>query len=347
MMNMQNTNAVFVDEKKFKKVAKNLLNKLNTIENQKFKLNSVQELLAESLGFRNYSECKKLLSLKNTENCELFSNDVSSIFENENEFKDKIKKMTIFQQKRMFKIQENNLGIMEGISFENQVYPYIDSYLIMANIHSNISGNENFKTYYLFKDKNEIYKISHLLNVLTKKDMMIIGYQMQHDMELYIKNYQTDYLLLTDLNKHIENIKNKIEDNSKHPILFNNVKYVMDNYLKDLLNLEENYNNVLIYHSEWFKKDNNSRSGYVYNDKITDNEHFYNSWLEMAEYKELITNLLRIGVNQMTLTDLLIFMAKTVDSAKIEKLLSIYKQLNTNMEIVSEISQIFMHKIKN
>ena len=27
--------------------------------------------------------------------------------ENENEFKDKIRKMTIFQQKRMFKIQEN------------------------------------------------------------------------------------------------------------------------------------------------------------------------------------------------------------------------------------------------
>jgi len=346
-MNMQNTNAVFVDEKKFKKVAKNLLNKLNTIENQKFKLNSVQELLAESLGFRNYSECKKLLSLKNTENCEPFSNDVSSIFENENEFKDKIKKMTIFQQKRMFKIQENNSGIMEGISFENQVYPYIDSYLIMANIHSNISGNENFKTYYLFKDKNEIYKISHLLNVLTKKHMMIIGYQMQHDMELYIKNYQKDYVLLTDLNKNIESIMNSIEDNLKNPNDFNNIKYIMNNYLKDLLNLEENYSDTLIYHSKWFQKDTDAPNGYFYSNKITDNEHFYNSWLEMAEYKELVTNLLKIGVNQMTLTDLLIFMAKTVDSAKIEKLLSIYKQLNKNIEIVSEISQIFMHKINN
>ena len=114
-----------------------------------------------------------------------------------------------------------------------------------------------------------------------------------------------------------------------------------------MLNLEKNYSDTLIYHSEWFKKDNNSRSGYVYNDKITDNEHFYNSWLEMAEYKELVTNLLRIGVNQMTLTDLLIFIDKKLYSAKIEKLLSIYKQLNKNIEIVSEISQIFMHKINN
>lgn len=346
-MNMQNTNAVFVDEKKFKKVAKNLLNKLNTIENQKFKLNSVQELLAESLGFRNYSECKKLLSVQNIQNIEQISGDTHFISENGNEFKDKIRKMTIFQQKRMFKIQENNSGIMEGISFENQVYPYIDSYLIMANIHSNISENDNFKTYYLFKDKNEIYKISHLLNVLTQKDIMIIGYQMKHDMELYIENYQKDYLLLTDLNKNIESIINSIEDNLKNPTYFNNIKDIMNNYLKDLLNLEENYSDTLIYHSEWFQKDTDAPNGYFYSNKITYNEHFYNSWLEMAEYKELVTNLLIIGVNQMTLTDLLIFMAKTVDSAKIEKLLSIYKQLNKNIEIVSEISQIFMHEINN
>lgn len=341
-MNMQNTNAVFVDEKKFKKVAKNLLNKLNTIENQKFKLNSVQELLAESLGFRNYSECKKLLSLKNTENCEPFSNDVSSIFENENEFKDKIKKMTIFQQKRMFKIQEN------GSEFKtyavSHIDPYIISYLILASIHSNVVENEKFRTYYLFKDKNKFYSISHLLDVLTKNDIINLSYEILEDISLYINVYQQKYLFLNDLNKNIESSLDEIKFNLNNPSYNNNTTSL---YLKSLLNLEKNYSNTLIYHSKWFQKDIDAPNGYFYSNKITDNEHFYNSWLEMAEYKELVTNLLKIGVDQMTLTDLLIFMAKTVDSAKIEKLLSIYKQLNKNIEIVSEISQIFMYKIKN
>ena len=341
MMNMQNTNAVFVDEKKFKKVAKNLLNKLNTIENQKFKLNSVQELLAESLGFRNYSECKKLLSVQNIGNIEQISGDNHIISENENEFKDKIRKMTIFQQKRMFKIQENGSEFKTYAA--SHIDPYIMSYLILANIHSNVVENERFRTYDLFKDKNKIYSISHLLDVLTKNDIKNLSYNILEDISWYTNLYQHKYLFLNDLNKNIESSLDEIKFNLNNPSYNNKTTSL---YLKSLLNLEKNYSNTLIYHSEWFKKENNSRSGYVYNDKITDNEHFYNSWLEMAEYKELVTNLLRIGVNQMTLTDLLIFMAKTVDSAKIEKLLSIYKQLNKNIEIVSEISQIFMNKIK-
>lgn len=340
-MNMQNTNAVFVDEKKFKKVAKNLLNKLNTIENQKFKLNSVQELLAESLGFRNYSECKKLLSVQNIQNIEQISGDTLFISENGNEFKDKIRKMTIFQQKRMFKIQENGSEFKTYAA--SHIDPYIMSYLILANIHSNVVENEKFRTYDLFKDKNKIYSISHLLDVLTKNDIINLSYEILEDISWYINVYQHKYLFLNDLNKNIESSLDEIKFNLNNPSYNNNTTSL---YLKSLLNLEKNYSNTLIYHSEWFKKNNNSMSGYVYNDKITDNEHFYNSWLEMAEYKELVTNLLRIGVNQMTLTDLLIFMAKTVDSAKIEKLLSIYKQLNKNIEIVSEISQIFMNKIK-
>lgn len=339
MMNMQNTNAVFVDEKKFKKVAKNLLNKLNTIENQKFKLNSVQELLAESLGFRNYSECKKLLSVQNIGNIEQISDDNDII--SENEFKDKIRKMTIFQQKRMFKIQENGSEFKTYAA--SHIDPYIMSYLILANIHSNVVENEKFRTYDLFKDKNKIYSISHLLDVLTKNDIKNLSYNILEDISWYTNLYQHKYLFLNDLNKNIESSLDEIKFNLNNPSYNNKTTSL---YLKSLLNLEKNYSDTLIYHSEWFKKENNSRSGYVYNDKITDNEHFYNSWLEMAEYKELVTNLLRIGVNQMTLTDLLIFMAKTVDSAKIEKLLSIYKQLNKNIEIVSEISQIFMNKIK-
>lgn len=340
-MNMQNTNAVFVDEKKFKKVAKNLLNKLNTIENQKFKLNSVQELLAESLGFRNYSECKKLLSVQNIQNIEQISGDTLFISENGNEFKDKIRKMTIFQQKRMFKIQENGSEFKTYAA--SHIDPYIMSYLILANIHSNVVENEKLKTYDLFKDKNKIYSISHLLDVLTKNDITNLSYNILEDISWYTNLYQHKYLFLNDLNKNIESSLDEIKFNLNNPSYNNKTTSL---YLKSLLNLEKNYSDTLIYHSEWFKKSNNSRSGYVYNDKITDNEHFYNSWLEMAEYKELVTNLLRIGVNQMTLTDLLIFMAKTVDSAKIEKLLSIYKQLNKNIEIVSEISQIFMNKIK-
>ena len=340
-MNMQNTNAVFVDEKKFKKVAKNLLNKLNTIENQKFKLNSVQELLAESLGFRNYSECKKLLSVQNIENIEQISSDNQFIFENGNEFKDKIRKMTIFQQKRMFKIQEN------GSEFKtyavSHIDPYIISYLILANIHSNVVENEKFRTYDLFKDKNKFYSISHLLDVLTKNDIINLSYEILEDISLYINVYQQKYLFLNDLNKNIESSLDEIKFNLNNPSYNNNTTSL---YLKSLLNLEKNYSNTLIYHSKWFQKDIDEPNGYFYSNKITDNEHFYNSWLEMAEYKELVTNLLRIGINQMTLTDLLIFMAKTVDSAKIEKLLSIYKQLNKNIEIVSEISQIFMNKIK-
>ena len=340
-MNMQNTNAVFVDEKKFKKVAKNLLNKLNTIENQKFKLNSVQELLAESLGFRNYSECKKLLSVQNIGNIEQISCDNNIISENENEFKDKIRKMTIFQQKRMFKIQENGSEFKTYAA--SHIDPYIMSYLILANIHSNVVENDKFRTYDLFKDKNKIYSISHLLDVLTKNDIKNLSYNILEDISWYTNLYQHKYLFLNDLNKNIESSLDEIKFNLNNPSYNNQTTSL---YLKSLLNLDKNYSDTLIYHSEWFKKENNSRSGYVYNDKITDNEHFYNSWLEMAEYKELVTNLLRIGVNQMTLTDLLIFMAKTVDSAKIEKLLSIYKQLNKNIEIVSEISQIFMNKIK-
>lgn len=336
-MNIQNTNALFVDEKKFKKIAKNLLNKLNTIENQNFKLNSVQELLAESLGFRNYSECKKLLSIKNIEHV---STNIDNKVEKENAFKDNIKNMTIFQQKRMFKIQENGSEFKTFAA--SHIDPYIMTYLILANMHSNVLENKNFKTYYLFKDKNKIYSISHLLDFLTNNNITDLGYEILHDIKYYTLNYQKNYSF-SDLDKNIENSLDEITTCFTNPCN-NNITTSL--YLKSLLNLEKNYSDTLIYHSDWFQKDTDAPNGYFYSDKITDSEHFYNSWLEMAEYKELVTNLLRIGVKKMTLTDLLIFMAKTVDSAKIEKLLSIYKQLNKNVEIVSEISQIFMNRIK-
>lgn len=315
-INNQNTNGIVIDKEKFKKVSKKLHSALKKIDHTILKLTEVQELFANSLGFRNVFEFQQMI-------------------ENLNEDEDKI----LINKKTRTSLVKN-LTTVQQEEFLNFIYKY--------NSKKNINEkDEKNKVNYI------IYALNYIKNYPDKKAIPenlipFLDYDFSYKTMCLLSNYTEFKTSLDFILKYTNN--NKIIYFIYDYQFINKNYYLEDNnsYLEYLSSFEffEN-NNFEIYNKSWFHLYESSIL--AINLDIRKISDFYLSWLEIPIYQELAKLLVEQKVQSFSIMDLAVYIIKIIDPHKKELLIQLLDILVEHHEFVKsftlDINNIM--KIKN
>lgn len=314
------TNHIAIDEVKFKKTAKKLLAKIKAEENTSFKLNNVQEILAQSLGYRNLFELNEQFSKK-------INNEV--YFENKKITEKYILQNLNFSETvRMLKIlslEDNSNGFYEDTGFDKIIAClYLLSFLQKESPQS-LPDNEFYNQDFSLTYENISRNISDLF--------------------------------IHDMKNNIENIINKTPDRffEKMPYFKDFVRAIADQRIVLQVmkkRFESIYQNLYyiekydfeIFSIEWlFMKEPTS---YQFTNFLYSSPNFELSWLEMESYKSIVIDCLRTNTDKMMLSEVILKIIKTINPQKRESLEYFYEHIILNKNLAREISLDFAKKTK-
>ena len=317
-INNQNTNGIVIDKEKFKKVSKKLSSSLKKVDHNNLKLTEVQELFANSLGFRNVFEFQKHID--------------SNIIETQKEIPTNLKSESSLVQQ---------LTTSQKIKFLQFISKYNTN-------DTNVDRPEdiNRQTYIIetlkfFQDYKGETKIPTKLKQFKGSDFSYqsIYFLSQYDELIESLDFMTkinNTRLTNNVNKYINKMSKEIYESEK------------EYYLEYLSSFEFfDNNNFEIYNKSWFSYHSESNSKAI--PDIRNIPDFYLSWFEIPIYNSLVSLLIEQDIYSFSMTDLAVYITKIIDPHKKELLIQLLDILVEHHEFVKsftlDINNIM--KIKN
>lgn len=307
-INNQNTNGIVIDKEKFKKVSKKLHSALKKIDHTALKLTEVQEIFANSLGFRNVFE---------------FQNNIdSNIIETQKEIPTNLKagsslvqQLTTSQKIKflqfILKYHKKDMGL-EEYEEDKQIYT-----IETLKFFQDYKGNDKIPTK-LKKFINCDFSYQSICSI-SQYDEFI------ESLNFIKKVNNNKFRLINKVNEHVNNIsKERYESEKEYYLEYLSPFEFFDN------------NNFEIYNLSWFHL--YSGSMLEINLDIRKISDFYLSWLEIPVYQELVTLLVEQKVQSFSITDLVVYIIKVIDPHKKELLTKLLDILVEHHEFVKEFT---------
>lgn len=305
-INNQNTNGIVIDKEKFKKVSKKLHSALKKIDHTILKLTEVQEIFANSLGFRNVFE---------------FQNNIdSSIVETQKEISASLKagsslvqQLTTSQKIKflqfILKYHKKDMGLDE---YEEDKHLYIiETLQFFQNYTNEIEIPQKLKTFI-----NCDFSYQSICSIS------------QYDEFIESLNFMkkvNNTRLVAQVNEHVNNISKERYESEK------------EYYLEYLLPFKFfNNHNFEIYNKSWFNFFTEYEIKAIAN--IRNIPDFYLSWFEIPIYNRLISLLIEQGVESFSMTDLAVYITKVIDPHKKELLIQLLDILVEHHEFVKNFT---------
>lgn len=307
-INNQNTNGIVIDKEKFKKVSKKLSSSLKKVDHSNLKLTEVQELFANSLGFRNVFEFQKHID--------------SNIIETQKEIPTNLKAGgSLIQQ----------LTTSQKINFLQFILKYhkkdmgLDKYEEDKHIYT----IETLKFFQNYTNEIEIpQKLKKFINCdFSYQSICSIS---QYDEFIESLNFMkkvnnTRFRLIDKVNEHVNNVsKERYESEKEYYLEYLSPFEFFDN------------NNYEIYNKSWFSY--HSESNYKVISDIRNIPDFYLSWFEIPIYNSLVSLLIEQGVYSFSMTDLAVYIIKVIDPHKKELLIQLLDILVEHHEFVKNFT---------
>lgn len=301
-INNQNTNGIAIDKEKFKKVSKKLHSALKKIDHTALKLTEVQEIFANSLGFRNVFEFQNNIDL--------------NIIETQKEIPTNLKaRSSLVQQlttsqkikflQFILKYHKKDMGLDE---YEEDKHLYIiETLKFFQNYTNEIEIPQKLKTFI-----NCDFSYQSICSIS------------QYDEFIESLNFMkkvNNTRLVAKVNEHVNNISKERYESEK------------EYYLEYLLPFKFfNNHNFEIYNKSWFNFFTEYEIKAIAN--IRNIPDFYLSWFEIPIYNRLISLLIEQGVESFSMTDLAVYITKVIDPHKKELLIQLLDILVEHHEFV-------------
>ena len=305
-INNQNTNGIVIDKEKFKKVSKKLHSALKKIDHTILKLTEVQEIFANSLGFRNVFE---------------FQNNIdSSIVETQKEIPASLKAGSSLVQQ---------LTTSQKIKFLQFILKYHkkDMGLDECEEDKHLYIIETLKFFQNYTNEIEIpQKLKTFINCdFSYQSICSISQYDEFIESLNFMKKVNNTRLVAKVNEHVNNISKERYESEK------------EYYLEYLLPFKFfNNHNFEIYNKSWFNFFTEYEIKAIAN--IRNIPDFYLSWFEIPIYNRLISLLIEQGVESFSMTDLAVYITKVIDPHKKELLIQLLDILVEHHEFVKNFT---------
>lgn len=307
-INNQNTNGIVIDKEKFKKVSKKLSSSLKKVDHSNLKLTEVQELFANSLGFRNVFEFQKHID--------------SNIIETQKEIPTNLKaggsliqQLTTSQKinflQFILKYHKKDMGLDE---YEEDKHIYIiETLKFFQNYTNEIEIPQKLKKFI-----NCDFSYQSICSI-SQYDEFI------ESLNFMKKVNNTRFRLIDKVNEHVNNVsKERYESEKEYYLEYLSPFEFFDN------------NNYEIYNKSWFSY--HSESNYKVISDIRNIPDFYLSWFEIPIYNSLVSLLIEQGVYSFSMTDLAVYIIKVIDPHKKELLIQLLDILVEHHEFVKNFT---------
>lgn len=306
-INNQNTNGIVIDKEKFKKVSKKLHSALKKIEHTTLKLTEVQEIFANSLGFRNVFE---------------FQNNIdSNIIETQKEIPTNLKAGSSLVQQLT---TNQKIKFLQFISKYNKNDTNVDR---PEDVNRQTYIIETLKFFQDYKGETKIpTKLKQFMG--SNFSYQSIYFLSQYDEFIESLNFMTkinNTKLTNNVNKYINKMSKEIYESEK------------EYYLEYLSSFEFfNNHNFEIYNKSWFNYFSEYEIKAIAD--IRNIPDFYLSWFEIPIYNRLISLLIEQGIHSFSMTDLAVYITKVIDPHKKELLIQLLDILVEHHEFVKNFT---------
>lgn len=330
---MNNHNTLSIDEAKFLKTSKKLLTHLNEEHSTHFKLSQIQEILAQSLGYRNLHDLQKVFS------------DPSST--------------QAFQEKSPILSHD----IFYNITAEQSIH-------IIVNLMESTGGGDMWRgraislisvvirALVYMREEKEILLNSAVIREYLILDNLIKLFKTRRDFPDVLRNDLRSYLLsLPGFQESAPKQSDTVME--QHG-------YLQMQFLTPLGKLQtiEN-NNFIIADSSWFILENrnkvisasggsNKKTTYdtetyqtlEINPLLLDFDFLEDTWLAMPEYQDWVESLHRKKqLKEIKLSDLLVYVTTIISPTKSHKMYLVLNSILDNYSVASHISKQITEKL--
>lgn len=340
---MNNKNTFSIDEAKFLKTSKKLMSEINDfilqtsdIESAPFSLSKVQELLAQSLGFRNLHELQKVFNEIDSTTKEIISS---------------IHKPYIFNNIEADQSVHIILNLMDnsgsGDMWRGRALSLI-SFVMKILVHMRnekeiILNSDTISEYLILDNLIKLLKTRKDFPESIKRDLRsyltsLPGYQEAAPKQNDVVLEQHGYLQMQFFNA-INKLKN-IEDNNF--IIAEQSWFILDNRENFTVRGSniKNSNIKKILNSTEYK-------ALSLHPKLEQCEFLEDSWIYMPEYENWIYTLyLKKQLNSIRISDLIIYVTTVISPTKRQQLLLVLNSILDNFSIASNISKEIIKTLK-
>lgn len=334
---MNNHNTVSVDEVKFLKTSKKLVNTLLTEHKLELKLSQMQEMLAQSLGFRNLHELQQTFNR---------SNNVSDNVIQPKPIIDSIKKPDIFYNIEVEQAVQIVLNLMDSSGGGDMWRSRAISLLICV-----------VKALIYMRDQKELVLDAEAIREYLIFDNLVKLYKVRRDFPDSIRRDLRAYL--TSLPGFQESAP-KQSDTVMEQHGYLQMQFLSAlNRLKDIEN-----NNFIIADNDWFVYDTKERivktavgkeshtttetyQIFTINPLLRDFDFIEDSWLSMNEYEDWVANLFHKNkLKEIRVSDLLVYVTTIISPHRRNTMYLVLNSILNNYSIASQISAQITKKLK-
>lgn len=314
---MNKKNLISIDEAKFLKISKKLLANFQKNKNQDLKLSQIQEMLATSLGYRNFNSLHSVF----------ISNEIESNDKSQNNKKEKY----------IHRLTFNDIEIIlsKFISSEN-----IENELkinLNVFIPCMLRALSEFKQLNYMSDTvdlNEVTSWSSLKKVLTLYQCSVLSVETKEN----LKNYLSSIFLANDMEDYtiVENL-----DAKKH----NKIFIQMIGVINKIIKIKEN--NVCIAKPDWFDLSLvdigtpifEEKEAHGLYDSLKLNTEIDEAWFNNLQYVEFVRLHFKKDIKKnLYMSDLLFYAIRVMKQDTKLKYFSLVNNLLENYTFVLNIS---------
>ncbi len=308
MATIEEFKSIMIDNEKFSKTSKKLFKALKETNLEDLNLSKTQEILAESLGFRNLYELKKELNekfIKKEKKRTLFLNELTS--------SEILRLISVLIEDGF----GNNMDMWKGRAIS------LVSTITMVLVYMRDKKE-------LVLDVNQIREYLNLENILKL-------YKTREDFPPHIKATLKSYLVSLP--------GCQIGAPKQNDVTFEQHGYLQMQIVPILNKLEliEN-NNIVLTKIQWIQDVVNDKINFV--EELQNMNMFEKSWLNMKEYKDWLLFLNKKQKFQsIKILDLALEVINTIDPIQVKDKLLILNSILNNFVLAEKMSKIFTEKI--
>lgn len=300
-----------IDEAKFSKASKKLLSNLKNQHDLNLKLSEAQELLAQSLGFRNLHALQSVFSVQPIEK----------------------EKQELYQKPQIFQ----KIELDQAIQIITNLMHSGDNDMWKGRAISLISAIMTCLIH--MRDEKEILLDVDIINEYMILDNLIKLYKTRRDFPTQIRNSLRMYL--NSLPGFQESAPKQndtvLEQHGYLQMQFTVVFY-------KLKKIESN--NFVIADSKWYDvKSSDKQSEVIFKPEIEKLDFLEDSWLKTKEYEELVISMKDKNYS-FKVNDLLIYFTTIIQAGKRHRINLLLNSILDNYSIASHISKKITQALK-
>lgn len=339
---MDSHNTISIDEVKFLKTSKKLLNTLSTEHKVELKLSQMQEMLAQCLGFRNLHELQQNFNRSTT-------------LENTNS-----EAMTIQKRELISSIRKPD--IFDNIEIEQAVQ-------IVYNLMDSSGGGDMWRSRAISLLISVLKALIHMrdnkelvLDAETIREYMILD----NILKLYKTRRDFPDSIRRDLRAYLTSLPGFQESAPKqNDTVLEQHGYLQMQFLGALNRLKDiESNNFIIADNDWFIYDTKERivstsmgkekqtttetyQIFTINPLLRDFDFIEDSWLSMNEYEDWVANLFhKRKLKEIRVSDLLVYVTTIISPHRRNTMYLVLNSILDNYSIASQISAQITKKLK-